>query len=436
MNALGRLRRRTGAEWRPTALVLGGLAVYVVLVYAVLVVGGGVLLGRTGSADAALSVVATAVVALSFDRVQTRLEALSSRLLHKGVASPYDVLSRFSRTVSGRYVVEELPERMARVLAEGTGAAWSEVWLVGGNRPTLTATWPPDAVVPGDRPGPTACDVAGRRSLDVRHGGELLGVLVVQEHPHAPMSSVEERLFAGLAAQAGMVLRGVRLRTELEQRAEELSARADELTRSRQRLVDDQDAARRSLERDIHDGAQQHLVALAVNLRLAQTLADRSPDRASALLESQQRSAVDAIETLVRLSRGIYPPLLTGAGLAPALEAAIDVSPVPVELDATGIGRYPARLEAAAYFCSLEALQNATKHAGATRIRIRLRREGDELVLTVEDDGTGFDVAGSSSGSGLANMRDRMEALDGTLRVESSALGTRIRACLPATSGV
>ena len=119
------------------------------------------LLGRTGSADVALSVVATAVVALSFDRVQSRLEALSSRLLHKGVASPYDVLSRFSRTVSGRYVVEELPERMAQVLAEGTGAAWSEVWLVGGDRPTLAATWPPDAVRPGDRPGPTVGDGAG-----------------------------------------------------------------------------------------------------------------------------------------------------------------------------------------------------------------------------------------------------------------------------------
>ena len=436
MNALGRLRRRSGAEWAATALVLGGLAGYVVLVYAVLVVAGGVLLGRTGSADVALSVVATAVVALSFDRVQSRLEALSSRLMHKGVASPYDVLSRFSRTVSGRYVVEELPERMAQVLAEGTGAAWSEVWLVGGDRPTLAATWPPDAVRPGDRPGPTVGDGAGRRSLDVRRGGELLGVLVVQERPHAPMSSVEERLFAGLAAQAGMVLQGVRLRTELEQRADELSARAEELTRSRQRLVDDQDAARRSLERDIHDGAQQHLVALAVNLRLAQTLADRSPDRACAMLESQQRSAVDAIETLVRLSRGIYPPLLTGAGLAPALEAAIDVSPLDVELDAAGIGRYPARLEAAAYFCSLEALQNATKHAGATRIRIRLRQEGDELVLTVEDNGTGFDATASASGSGLANMRDRMEALDGTLHVESSALGTRIRAGLPATSGV
>ena len=434
MTALGRLRRRSGAEWRSTALVLGGLAGFVLLVYAVLVVGGGVLLGRTGSADVALSVLATAVVALSFDRVQSRLETFSSRLLHGGAASPYDVLRGFSETASGRYAAEELPERMARLLAEGTGAAWSEVWLVVGDRPRLAATWTPGAVAPGaDRLGPG--NDAGRRSLDVRHGEELLGVLVVQEHPYVPMSSVEERLFAGLAAQAGLVLRGAQLRAELEQRAEELSARAEELKGSRQRLVDDQDAARRSLERDIHDGAQQHLVALAVNLRLAQTLADRSPDRAAELLAAQQRASVDAIETLVRLSRGIYPPLLTGGGLALALEAAIDVSPVPVKLDAEGIGRYPARLEAAAYFCCLEALQNATKHAGATRIRICLRHDGDELVLTVEDDGTGFDTASSLSGSGLSNMRDRMEALDGTLLVTSSDRGTRIRAALPAPSG-
>ena len=427
--------RRSRGDRRATLLVLGGLTVFVAVTYVVIVLGGGALIGHTDSPHLGLSLLATAVVALGFEPVQARLERRATRAVHGGRPSPYDVLSRFAEAVTGPHG-DEVPVRMARVLAEGTGAAWSEVWLVGGDRPTLAATWPPDAVRPGDRPGPTVGDGAGRRSLDVRRGGELLGVLVVQERPHAPMSSVEERLFAGLAAQAGMVLQGVRLRTELEQRADELSARAEELTRSRQRLVDDQDAARRSLERELHDGAQQHLVALAVNLRLAQTLADRSPDRACAMLESQQRSAVDAIETLVRLSRGIYPPLLTGAGLAPALEAAIDVSPLDVELDAAGIGRYPARLEAAAYSCSLEALQNATKHAGATRIRIRLRQEGDELVLTVEDNGTGFDATASASGSGLANMRDRMEALDGTLHVESSALGTRIRAGLPATSGV
>ena len=249
---------------------------FVVLVYVVIVLGGGVLIGHTASPSVPLSVLATAVVALAFEPVQARLEAFASRTMHGGVASPYDVLSRFSETVSGSYAAEELPSRMARVLAEGTGAEWSQVWLVVGDRPRLAATWPPEATrerAAGDLRDTVEDEVAGRRSLEVRHGSEVLGVLVVQEHEHRPLTTVEERLFEGLARQAGPVLRGARLRAQLELRRAELSARADELRGSRERLVDLQDEERRLLERDIHDGAQQHLVALAVNLRLAQTLA-------------------------------------------------------------------------------------------------------------------------------------------------------------------
>jgi signal transduction histidine kinase len=245
------------------------------------------------------------------------------------------------------------------------------------------------------------------------------------------LTSVEERLFSGLAGQAGLVLRGARLRAELEQRAVELAARAEELRRSRQRLVDDQDAERRKLERDIHDGAQQHLVALAVNLRLAQTLADRSPERAGLLLIEQRRSAAEAIDTLVRLSRGIYPELLTEHGLAAALAAATGTSPVPVELEVDGIGRYSARVEAAAYFCCLEALQNAAKHSGATAITVDLREDGPRLVLAVDDDGGGFDPRQGPVGTGLTSMRDRVESLDGTLAIDSTPLGTRVRATIP-----
>src|SRR3712207_918299 len=145
---------------------------------------------------------------------------------------------------------------MARVLAEGTGARAAEVWLVVGGRPEPAATWPPSA-------SPAAEDAPGRRALPVRYAGETLGRLVVQEN--APLTAVEERLFAGLADQAGLVLRSARLRAELESRIAEQTARAAELRVSRQRVVDLQDQRRQALERDIHDGAQQHLVALAVN---------------------------------------------------------------------------------------------------------------------------------------------------------------------------
>lgn len=426
------LRRRSRTDWLAALVVLGGLAAFVVLVYAVVVLGGGRLLGQPLSGTA-LSVVATAVVALAFDWVHSRLETFASRAVHRGLASPYEVLRGFSGSVTGRYAAEELPGRMARLLTEGTGAEWSQVWLVVGGRATLAATWPLDDSSATDRSDPRTSHAAGRRHLEVRHGNDVLGVLVVQERPQVSLSSVEERLFSGLAAQAGLVLRGASLRAELEQQASLLSARADELRESRRRLVDAQDTERRMLERDIHDGAQQHLVALAVNLRLAHTIAAHSPQRAEAVLLAQERAAADAIETLRQLSRGIYPKALTDGGLVVALQAAAGTSPVPVKITTTGVGRYTAQLEAAAYFCSLEALQNAAKHAAATTIHVDLRQEDSRLVITIEDDGSGFDTRQHANGTGLANMRDRVESLAGGLSIESTPRGTQVRCTLPVT---
>jgi signal transduction histidine kinase len=440
MTSLELLRRRSRREWIAAVLVLSGLVGFVVLVYVVVVLGGGALVGRTSAPDVALSVIATAVVALSFDRVQAALDERVARAVYGGQQTPYDVLRQFSGTVTGTYAAEELPSRMARVLADGTGAVWSQVWLVVGERPTLAATWPPGSTqAAAETDGvPDDSDTPGRRSLAVRHGGELLGVLVIQERDQVPLTSVEERLFAGLANQAQLVLRGARLRAELEQRAQELSALAQELRLSRQRLVDAQDRGRRTLERDIHDGAQQHLVALAVNLSLAQTLAGNAPDRADALLAGQEQAAADAVATLLQLSRGIYPPLLADGGLVAALQADVGNWPGALELTATGVGRYSRAVEAAAYFSCLEALQNAVKHSGAGHISVELKGgEDGSLVYDVTDDGAGFDPGATSAGGGLANMRDRVEAVGGTLTMtRPPAGGTRIQALFPAPGRV
>ncbi|MDZ5619401.1 histidine kinase [Nocardioides sp. HM23] len=433
MDGVMSLRRRSRREWLATAVVGAGLLAFVTLVYAVVVLAGGALLGRpTSSPAVALSVLATAVVALTFDRVSSWLGGLVSRAVHGGRPSPYDVLGQFSGTAAGGYAAEELPSRMARVLAVGTGAQWSQVWLVLDGKPRLGATWPPDAPLDAVL-DPTDTSVRGRRSQPVLHDGELLGLLVVQERDQVPLTSVEERLFAGLAVQSRLVLRGARLRVELEQRAAELSTRAEELRASRQRLVDAQDNERRALERDVHDGAQQHLVALAVNLRLAETLAARSPERAVPLLEAQEAAAADAVETVLQLSQGIYPPLLADGGLEPALRAASINSATPVDLTADGLGRYPPGVEAAAYFCCLEALQNAAKHARASTIRIELRGAPDgSLTFRVSDDGCGFDPDGIPAGSGLTNMRDRLDAVDGVLTLSSSSgSGTLIEGRIP-----
>jgi len=419
------------------ALVLSGLVGFVLVTYVVIVVGGGVLFGHVSSPQLGLSVLATAAVALAFDPVQRRLQAVAAGMVDGGRPAPYEVLRRFSETVTGSYPAEQLPARMARVLADGTGAEWAQVWVSVGGSPTLAATWPPGAACghAGDGALPAAPD-GGVRSMPVRHSGELLGLLVVKLRQDVSLTSVEERLFAGLAGQAGLVLRGTALRVQLGQWATELAARADELRASRQRLVDAQDEARRFLERDIHDGAQQHLVALAVNLRLAHTLSAISGDEAEHLLFEQRRATGEAIATIDRLSHGIYPPMLTREGLTAALRSALGAAVIPVRIDSTGVRRYSGDLEAAAYFCTLEAVQNAVKHSGAPTVRLILIGEPDCLSISVEDDGAGFSQLDTAEGDGLVNMRDRVESVGGSLTVTSTlGLGTGVRVWLPAVAG-
>ncbi|MFN8193793.1 MAG: histidine kinase [Nocardioidaceae bacterium] len=421
------LRRRSRREWLSLGVVGLGLVGFVGLVYVVVVVGGGLLLGETSAPGVGLSVLATAIVALGFDGVLTRLEAFATRVVQRGRPAPYDALRRFTSSVADRGPDGDLPSHMARLLAEGTGAAWAQVWVAGAETPLRIATWPPEAE---ERLTTSPEWDSGTRRLMVRHGGEDLGMLVLRERPGAELTPVEERLFTSLASQAGLVLRGAQLRASLERRLTELSAREAELRVSRERLVDAQDAARRRLERDIHDGAQQHLVALAVNLRLAATLSAGSPERAGALLDAQEEAAADAMAALVHLSRGIYPPLLAAQGVAAALRA---VAGDDLVIESLGVRRHAPAVEAAAYFCCLEALQNAAKHAGATRVRVELDSTEETLTATVTDDGVGFDPSSVTAGTGLANLRDRVDAVGGTWALESRpGAGTRVRVELPA----
>lgn len=426
---------------RNRLVVLVGLVSFVVALYVVVVLGGGAIIGRTDSPSPPLSVLATVAVALLFAPVQAALERVATKMGYGSPATPYDVLSRFSAAVTGGYATEELPARMSMLLAQGTGAQWAQLWLNVSDRLTLAATWPVDAedgrFPPSLQPDGVDATGKGRRALAVRHSDQLLGVLRLQERAGLALTPVEEQLFAGLAAQAGLVLRLVRLRAELEDRHEELVARADELKASRERLIETQDAERRRLERDIHDGAQQHLVALAVNLRLAQTIAVRSPERAGRLLAEQADAAHVAIETISSLSRGIYPRLLAEEGLVPALRFAVVTSPLPVSIDTVFTGRLPAPLEAALYFCCMEAVQNAAKYSGALSVSVQFGEDHGRWRLTVTDDGAGFDPGqafASGSGAGLFNMRDRLDAVGGTVSIGSlSGRGTTVTALVPRT---
>jgi signal transduction histidine kinase len=197
-----------------------------------------------------------------------------------------------------------------------------------------------------------------------------------------------------------------------------------------------QDQERRRLERNIHDGAQQQLVALQVRQRLAEQLIERDPDAAKRLLADLQTDTATALEDLRDLARGIYPPLLADKGLAAALGAQARKSPVPVTVDADGVARFPEDVEAAAYFSCLEALQNVAKYARANAVSIRLWREEDRLLFSVADDGQGFDPASIGYGTGLQGIADRLGALDGSLSVVSApGAGTTIAGSLPVTTG-
>jgi signal transduction histidine kinase len=196
-----------------------------------------------------------------------------------------------------------------------------------------------------------------------------------------------------------------------------------------------QDSERRRLERNLHDGAQQHLVAIKVKLGLVEMLLTRDPLKARATIGDLKGDADAALETLRDLARGIYPPLLADSGLAAALRSQAGKATLPVHVDADGVGRYPQETEAALYFCTLEALQNVQKYAQASTATVRLRADGERLVIEIADDGCGFDVRATTRGAGLTNMEDRLDALGGTLHIESSpGVGTTLRATVPVTS--
>jgi signal transduction histidine kinase len=224
----------------------------------------------------------------------------------------------------------------------------------------------------------------------------------------------------------------LQLHSALQHSLEGLRRTDDELQASRARLVAAGDAERRRIERDLHDGAQQHLTSLAVKLLLAATLAGHDPGLAG-LLEDLGAELKDTAQELRNLVHGIYPPLLRENGLAAALSDAARLCTLPATVRATSLGRYPADIEAAVYFCCLEAMQNACKHAGErATIRLRVQEEPGTLRFDVTDDGTGFDTTGHGVGAGLRNMADRMGAFGGRLLVESApGEGTQVTGTVP-----
>jgi signal transduction histidine kinase len=408
-------------------LVYGALAVFITGVYVAIVVGIGSLAQHGVRPSLALSIAATAVVAIAFQPVRAWVQRLANRLVYGRRATPYEVLADFAGRMAGAYAAEDLLPRMARILAEGTGATRADVWLKSGEVFHDGATWPAGA--PPLPPAPATADVpaylAADRILPVRYEGEVLGALSVSKRPGEALTPTEGRLLADLAGQVGLVLKNVGLRDQLLARLEEIRA-------SRLRLVAAQDAERRRIERNIHDGAQQQLVALAIKLSITESMIGTDTEGEREMLAELRQDAAGAVADLRDLARGIYPPLLASKGLVAALEAQAGKAPVPTAVTADGVGRYPQDLEAAVYFCVLEALQNVAKYAGAARAEVRLADSGYDLTFEVTDDGAGFDPESRGYGTGLQGMTDRLHAHGGSLDVRSApGAGTTVVGWLP-----
>jgi signal transduction histidine kinase len=392
------------------AVIVATMASAITVVYVAIVVAVPfVIRGRTGEGIDAIPLLAAAVVAVVFDPLRRAARRVADRLVYGERATPYEVLTAFGARVGDAYASEDVAPRMAQILAEGTGAERGTVWLRVGGELRREAVWPDDdgrldvtLPVAGDAL-PTVPD---EHTVEVRHQGELLGALSIVMPASEPMDPSKDQLVRDLASQAGLVLRNVRL--------------IEELRASRQRLVAAQDEERRKLERNLHDGAQQQLVALAVQLKLARTLVDRDPEKAATMLDGLQSSASGALEDLRDLARGIYPPLLADKGLAAALEAQARKATIPIRVEPDGIGRYPQEVESAVYFSCLEALNNVAKYADATSAAVTLRERDGVLTFSVTDDGRGFDTASSGHGTGLQGIADRLDALGGQIEIQSS----------------
>jgi signal transduction histidine kinase len=394
-------------------IVYAALAAFVTVVYVGIVVGVGAAVGSRG--NTILSAAAAAVVALAFQPARRRAQHLANRLVFGKRATPYEVLSTFSDRLADAYSVDDVLPRIARVLAEGTGAEEVTVWLRVGDRFRAAGSWPREAQG-------TAADVGRppQPSFEVRHLGEPLGAISVTMPANEPITAAQEKLAAEVAAQAGLVLRNVRL--------------VEELRESRRRIVAAQDERAKKLERNIHDGAQQQLVALTVKARLARQLAARDAAKTEEMLAQIEQDTQHALEDLRDLARGIYPPLLADKGLPAALAAQARKVPIPTRVTTDGVGRLEPEVEATIYFCTLEALQNVTKYAQASIVDVSLRQDDGVVEFTVADDGRGFDPGVTNLGTGLQGMVDRVEAVGGTIEIESAAgAGTTVRGRIPAT---
>jgi len=416
-------------------------------------------LGRTPEGEERtlllLSMGAAGVAALLYGPTRTWITERTNHAVYGSRVAPDETLRTFGRRLTRAIPFDELMLQLTENLRTSMHLVSAEVWTGQNGRYERIAGVPhrrPASIEIGSREMPVIvrAGVSGgtwieiwlpslasgsgaiTRVAPVAYNGLLLGLIVVARRADDDVfAEAEDVVLAELARQVGLALHNVQLDTALQTSLDELQVRNDELQSSRSRIVSAGDAERRKLERNLHDGAQQHLVALAVKLRLAQDAVENDPADAIVMIDEIKRDVQTAIAELRALAHGIFPPLLVSGGLRDALPAAAARSVLPTTVTFDRVGRYVNDVEAAVYFCVLESLQNASKHAGpGARVDVAVVDLGDRLRFTVTDDGIGFDPRGrdvANQAHGFVNMIDRLGAIGGTIEVESSVgVGTTV----------
>ena len=411
-------------------LMVAGLAGFITATYVAIVVGVGSLVGRGDEPNLVLSIAATALVAVAFQPVRRRLQRVANRLVFGRRATPYDVLSGFATRVGAAEATPETLVGLAALVADGTGAKPARVWLRVGSELRAAATWPPR--LDSGEPLAVHVDVAAALpeadlAAPVREADELLGVLTIAKSRGERVTDVDVDLVERLAAASGVLLRNLRLDAELAQRLEEIEA-------SRQRLVGAQDDARQRIEAELGGGTRAQLNTLREQLSLlAGDVDEESAPKTATLLGQLVTSTDTALDTLAGLAAGVYPPRLAADGLTVALSEQAGRAALPVAVEAAGVGRYSAEVEAAVYFAVLEALQNVAKYADADTARVRLAQEAGRLIFEVTDDGAGFDTAAMQMGTGLQGIVDRLDTVGGSVTIVSEpGTGTTVSGSVPA----
>ncbi|HWJ82132.1 MAG TPA: sensor histidine kinase [Nocardioides sp.] len=393
------------------AFVVGAMVLVVTAGY----VGVVVVLGSLVPApDGVLSLVATALVAVAFEPVRRRAQQLADRMVYGHRATPYEALAQLSARLQD--APEALLEGIAATVAGAVGATSVTVWVGAEDALLPAAAWPD----PPQPSAPVALPELDEPRLHVRpvvHHGEVRGAIALRKAVGDALTAPERQLLADLVAQTGLVI---------DHRGKEQELRA-----AARRIVTAADAARGRIERDLHDGAQQRLVALSIELVM---IAEAASAAGSDALAGQAREARDhlleATTELRELARGLHPALLTRAGLEAAVTALADRAPVPVKVCVDLPYRPPAEVEATAYFLVAEALTNVARYAGATTADVTVAPMDEGLRVAVRDDGRGG--ADEGRGSGLRGLADRLAALGASLEVDSPAGGgTTVAAVIP-----